>query len=303
MQRISDPIEAQMNPRFARYIEPAKAKSQLWRLGLGLMLGTVIYYAFTLSILLVGASFGLDIENALSGQAGPPETAVLLLSFLGMTFAVILVLRLLHGRDLMSVIGPDPVEARRHFIIAAVISFAISIASFALYLMAFTPNPNLPLPVWLAWLPFSLILVLIQTSAEELVFRGYIQQQLAARFASPLIWWLLPSALFGLMHYSPETYGANTWLVVIGAGLIGLVAADVTARTGNLGAAIAIHFVNNTMAILFIAPLDDLNGLALNVGSFSAVDIDAMRLALQMDIAVILVCYYIYLRIMRQRGF
>jgi CAAX protease family protein len=293
----------QMNPRFQRYIEPAKAKSQLWRFAAGLVLGTGIYYAFTLGILLVGASFGLDISSALEGSGGPFEVAILLLSFLGMTFAVILVTRLLHGRDLMSVIGPDPVAVRRSFIIAGTITFAITVVSFTLYVLVFPTRPNLPFSVWLAWLPFSLALVLIQTSAEELVFRGYIQQQLAARFSSPLIWWLLPSALFGLMHYEPATYGPNTWLVVVGAGLIGLVAADVTARTGNLGAAIAIHFVNNTMAILFIAPLDDLNGLALNIGGFSAVDIDAMRLALWMDIGLILVCYFIYLRVMRQRGF
>jgi CAAX protease family protein len=304
---ISDPIEApmlpQMNPRFQRYIEPAKAKSQLWRLVVGLVLGTGIYYVFTLGILLVGASFGLDISSALDGSGGPFEVAILLLSFLGMTFAVVLVARLLHGRDLMSVIGPDPAELRRGFRIAATITFAITVVSFTLYEMMFPTRPNLPLPVWLAWLPFSLVLVLIQSSAEELVFRGYIQQQLAARFSSPLVWWLLPSALFGLMHYEPETYGPNTWLVVLGAALIGLVAADVTARTGNLGAAIAIHFVNNAMAILFIAPLDDLNGLALNIASFSAVDFDMMRLALWMDIGLVLVCYFIYLRVMRQRGF
>ncbi len=293
----------QMNPRFARYIKPAKAKSQLWRLAAGLILGTALYYAFTLGILLVGAAFGLDVANTLAGQGGPVETAVLLASFLGMSFAVILVVRLLHGRDLMSVLGPDRTQTRRHFTIAAIIAFAISVASFALYLMVFPTIPNLPFPVWLAWLPLSLVLVLIQTSAEELVFRGYIQQQLAARFSSPLIWWLLPSAVFGMMHYSPETYGPNTWLVVVGAGLIGLVAADVTARTGNLGAAIAIHFVNNTMAILFIAPLDDLNGLALNVGAFGAVDIETMRLALLIDIGIILACYYVYLRVMRRRGF
>jgi CAAX protease family protein len=292
-----------MNPRFQRYIEPAKEKSQLWRLVVGLVLGIGVYYAFLLGILLVGASFGIDIATALDGTGGPPEVAILLFSFLGMTFGVVVVARLLHGRDLMSVIGPDPAETRRSFTVAAIITFAITVASFALYVMVFPTNPNLALPVWLAWLPFSLVLVLIQTSAEELVFRGYIQQQLAARFSSPLIWWLLPSALFSLMHYEPETYGPNTWLVVIGAGLIGLVAADVTARTGNLGAAIAIHFVNNAMAILFIAPLNDLNGLALNIGSFSAADIDMLRIALWIDIGIILTSYFVYLRVMRQRGF
>ncbi len=53
---------------------------------------------------------------------------------------------------------------------------------------------------------------LIQTGAEELVFRGYLQQQLAARFASPLIWMVLPALIFGAVHYDPATAGPNVWL-------------------------------------------------------------------------------------------
>ncbi|WP_338153259.1 CPBP family intramembrane glutamic endopeptidase [Pseudophaeobacter leonis] len=62
---------------------------------------------------------------------------------------------------------------------------------------------NLGFWPWLGLLPLSLLAVLVQVSAEEVVFRGYLQQALAARFKSPVIWLVAPSALFGLAHYMP----------------------------------------------------------------------------------------------------
>ena len=40
-------------------------------------------------------------------------------------------------------------------------------------------------------------------AAEELAFRGYLMQALAARFRSPLVWWLLPALLFGAAALEP----------------------------------------------------------------------------------------------------
>jgi DNA-directed RNA polymerase subunit RPC12/RpoP len=49
--------------------------------------------------------------------------------------------------------------------------------------------------------------VLIQTGAEEVLFRGYLQQQLAARFASPIAWMVLPSAIFALPALPARDHG------------------------------------------------------------------------------------------------
>ena len=49
------------------------------------------------------------------------------------------------------------------------------------------------------------------------------------------------------------------------AGLLGIFLADLTYRTGNLGAAMGFHFANNIISLCFFAPDDVLNGLALYV--------------------------------------
>jgi len=121
------------------------------------------------------------------------------------------------------------------------------------------------------------------------LFRGYLQQQLAARFSHPLIWMFLPSALFGLAHYGPDTYGANAWLVVIWAGIFGALAADLTARSGTLGPAIALHFATNVSALLLVAPQGEMSGLALFQYSFPAHDEAAIRALLPIDFAAMMV--------------
>jgi len=50
------------------------------------------------------------------------------------------------------------------------------------------------------------------------------------------------------------------------------VAADITARAGTLGPAIALHFMNNFAAILLTAPQGNFDGLALYTVPISLTD-------------------------------
>ena len=137
-------------------------------------------------------------------------------------------------------------------------------------------------------MPLSLGAVLVQTGCEELLFRGYIQQSLAARFKSPLIWMLLPSILFGLAHYQPETAGDNAWLIVLWAAVFGLINADLTARSGTLGPAIALHMTTNAVAVLLISVHDQMSGLSLATIPV-ATDSAELRNWLAIDFAFMLV--------------
>ena len=49
-----------------------------------------------------------------------------------------------------------------------------------------TVTTNLSLGQQLPWLPAALLGMVIQTGTEELIFRGYLQQSLAARFRSAM---------------------------------------------------------------------------------------------------------------------
>jgi uncharacterized protein len=102
----------------------------------------------------------------------------------------------------------------------------------------------------LAALPKTPIYFLLQFVAvaiaapivEELLFRGYLQTALTNRF-SPMIAILLASFLFALVHFQPYAIPALM--------LIGLTFGYLYHRTGSLKVNIALHVVNNALAIAF----------------------------------------------------
>ncbi|MFC3118697.1 type II CAAX prenyl endopeptidase Rce1 family protein [Jhaorihella thermophila] len=64
------------------------------------------------------------------------------------------------------------------------------------------------------------------------------------------MWAVVPSVLFAAGHYVPAEAGPNAPLVAAWAGLFGLLMADLTARAGTLGPAIAVHMFNNITSLL-----------------------------------------------------
>jgi len=283
-------------------IAPARSTSEIWRLILGVAIIVSIYLTFVIFVLTTAAGLGINMDDLYLTGARPMATLVVLVSFAGIPLGIGVVVLTLHRRPLSSVIALNSRQFWTHFQIAASISFVLALASLVLSLFYADPQSNMPFWTWLVWFVPALPLVFLQTASEELLFRGYLQQQLAAGFNARLIWWFLPSLAFGMLHYEPTTYGDNAWLVVASTTVFGLIAADVTARTGSLGAAIGIHFVNNTFALLFVGLNGDLSGLALYVTPFTALDGERMGSFLMVDLVFLSALYYGYVRIMTRLG-
>lgn len=278
------------------HIGPAKRAAALWRFVLGLMVAVTGYIALnqwffqTLS-LAMAPSDPTFVARVFEG-ADPATMYIMLGTFVFMLMPVGVVVVLLHKRSALSLLGPLPLAIRQFAVVLPV----LALLGFALLIlppwdMGAPLAPNLALGTWLLLLPFSLLAVLVQVSAEEVFFRGYVQQQLAARFRSPLIWMIFPSALFALGHYLPEEAGSNAMMIAIWAGVFGVLMADITARAGSLGPAIAIHFYNNFMAIVVVSVPDDLSGLALYHSPFGLADEDAVRAWLPVDFAHMFVAW------------
>ena len=121
----------------------------------------------------------------------------------------------------------------------------------------------LTLAGWAAALLPMAGLILLQSSAEELLFRGYLVQLLANRFTSPLIWAALPLALFTASHWDPAALPHMNALVLGSVFLFAVAATVLLVATGNLGACIGYHAVNNMFAFLVISPEGSGDGFAL----------------------------------------
>lgn len=262
-------------PALEAFAAPARARPALWRTIAGATLaGGLWIAAIVAGLLLAGPP-----------QATPAAILLFLASFAALLAGTALSARLLQGRRPRTLIGPDGFRAR-HFALGVAVIVAATLPA-----LPFAPPlvRQLPLAVWAAWLLPGLAAVLVQTTAEEVLFRGFLLQSLAARFRSPLAWAVLPSVAFGLLHWNPAELGPNAWLGVVGPAAVGLVLADVTARTGNLSAAIGLHFANNVVALLVVAVPSPVSGLALMLFAVAPPDAAAMRALLLADLASTLV--------------
>ena len=71
----------------------------------------------------------------------------------------------------------------------------------------------------------------------------------------------------------------------------GILAADLTARNGTLGPAIALHFTNNFMALVILGLEDFLGGLSLYAYPFSSNDTTELISRMPNETIGILVAY------------
>ncbi|MGB3176368.1 MAG: CPBP family intramembrane glutamic endopeptidase [Albidovulum sp.] len=250
------------------FVAPARNRLGMWRLFAGAALILAAYVVpFIIGHGWLSNLYGERAADALFNRMATGDTPggmfLLLYGFLGLAFGPIVAVRWIEGRRAGTLFGPSATQTIMDFGRAIWPLLGLQVLLLPLALGSDTLRPGLGFIALLGYLPFALPGILIQTGAEELVFRGYFQQGLAARFKNPLIWMGLPALLFGFGHYAPEEFGNNAWLIAIWAMLFSCFAADLTARTGNLGAALAFHVANNISAFLFIGIAGNLDGLAL----------------------------------------
>lgn len=246
-------------------VEPAKPHSGLIRLVIGVVLIEVIYAA---SLQIVDALLANAPDAIGDSYYYGDTTAGLLLqltSFGLLIAATVLVALWGHGRGALSLIGPMPIFQRdliRSFFL--VLAFMLAMEALPPWWDTSEIDHLRAIPQWLLLLLPALFALIIQTGAEELLYRGYIQSQLAARFPHPLVWLTVPSLLFAAVHWDNGSTFTESAQYSLWAFFFGLAAADLTARTGSIGAALGLHLANNAFAFLFFAEVEGPDsGLAL----------------------------------------
>lgn len=184
------------------------------------------------------------------------ETSIFVVSMLASVFflvGIFLAVRYIHNRPLRTLITPAPAldwrRAGQGFLVWFVIVALLSLAEALLYPGRYVWTPDLRRFVPFVFL--ALILIPIQTSAEELFFRGYLLQWIGLRLRN--IWLLsaISGLIFGLMHTLNPEFQFNPLLLSVYYFLMGAVPAYVTLRDGRLELALGFHAANNLFAALF----------------------------------------------------
>lgn len=283
-------------------LAPARPTSELWRLagGVALIVSGFVMLNLVYLQILQNLPNWQDIRLELYDGTSARALWLMLLNFLPLLLALAAVVRILHSRNLLSFLGA-PKGCIRDF--RRVVTPLLALFAILAILPGpepFSPVRNMAFGAWVLLLPLSVPLIFVQVTTEELLFRGYLQSHLAARFNSPFVWMAAPSALFGLLHYDPAAFGDNALWLALWSAFFGLAAADLTARSGNLGPALALHFTNNLSALALVSLDDYWDGLALYVLPFGPEDTGALGALMPLE-ALVMLCSWLLARIAIRR--
>lgn len=250
----------------ARYLSLVReGRNEWWRYALStvlvvacwLVLGYVPYYALAAHDAL--SPLGLYIAVNFS----------IFMLLLGLALAM----RFVHRRPFMTLVGAERRFGWKRILQAGAAWAAIGLAAAAVehvlypgrYYLSFDPGP------FLVFAAIALVLTPIQTTAEELLFRGYVMQALSLVMHRPLAIAAASALIFTLPHLlNPEVQHSGL-LVAASYYTIGFLLAVITLRDGRLDLAIGVHAANN----LGLALVANYEGSALTGESiFTARELD-----------------------------
>lgn len=244
------------------FIEQAlKPGNDFWKYLVGFVLIALAYIVgqipFTIAVLAKSMADGNGLvtdERQLMNVLEPNLTLfLLLLTHLSMLAAIFIVARKLHGQSILSLTtSRKKVDWGRIFFsfgLWALLTAVSVLAMYGLYPQNFVVNFK-PIP-FLILFAISVVMVPIQTSAEEYLFRGYLMQGfgLVRNRWFPL---LFTSCLFGAMHLlNPEVTKMGYIIMVYYIGT-GLFLGIVTLMDEGMELALGFHAANNLVGVLLV---------------------------------------------------
>ena len=198
----------------------------------------------------------MDVADQMSILEPNLNLFLMLLGFCGMLLTVIICNKYVNGNSFLSLTtSRSKIDFNRIFFsfgLWSTISVVMIILGYFLSPENYVLNFNL-----IPFLILSLIVLLlipIQTSAEEYVFRGYLIQNLGIITRNRWFPLILSSLLFGIIHgQNPEIekFGGVVFIFYIGSGLF---AGIMTLMDEGMELALGWHAANNmTIALLVTA--------------------------------------------------
>lgn len=229
----------------ARYLALVhQGRNQWWRYALAIVL--VLFCWLTLGYLPYFWLAASDHINTLTVYLAVNFSILMMLAGLALG------MRILHHRPLMTLVSVERRLAWRRVVQAAAVWGGIGLVAAAVehvlypdrYFVSFEPAE------FFIFAAIAIVLTPIQTTTEELLFRGYVMQGLSLFMRRPFAIAALSAAIFTLPHLMNPEMRHGALLLAASYFTIGFLLAIVTLRDGRLELAIGIHAANNLMLAL-----------------------------------------------------
>lgn len=246
----------------SKYLEVARqGRNDWWRYLISLpviLVSWLIVGSIPAGLLMVYVSTDGDPATSFSkaGFAGIPamlESGAILLSFVPFIVTTLLAVRFIHARSLRTLVTGEAHIRWGRIIAGAGAWFAIA-ALLSMLEAALYPGRyvlTLQVPALFAYIAAALILIPIQTSAEELFFRGYLLQWMGLRLKNKWVLALVNGTLFFLPHIANPEMATHSILIGLGYFAMGFFLAFITLEDNGIELALGIHAANNLFSVLF----------------------------------------------------
>ena len=266
MENSFEDNELELEPQPTTYLDQAKqGHGSVWRYiagTLSILFIWLIVGGIATAFLLIGIGIfrgvplldlaQLVLDPSLLGYI--PYYLVLNAGFLFFLFGLWLSVRLIHGRSVISLVTwRSSVNWRRVGVGFIAWALLLGVGTLVEYLISpetFTVTFDASI-----FIPFALLAIIItplQTTAEELFFRGYLVQAgslISRKWIFLSIW---SGVLFALPHFTNPEVAANTGVVLLTFFVLGAFLTWISLKDGTIELAIGIHAANNLMAGLLV---------------------------------------------------
>jgi membrane protease YdiL (CAAX protease family) len=213
-----------------------------------------LIFAITLESFASGRPFPSDEKSMLTFLNSNLSLFLLLLSFAVALLAVILVAKYLHKQSfVLLTTAREKIDWKRFFFSFSIWGIITIVSTVLMYYSnpeGFTLNFK-PIPFAILAV-VAVIMIPLQTSAEEYFFRGYLMQGFAVLAKNRWFPLLMTSVIFGLMHIAnPEVQKMGYFVMVYYIGT-GLFLGIITLMDDGMELALGFHAANNLIAALLI---------------------------------------------------
>lgn len=239
-----------------------RSENKFWKYLLGsiLIIGASFIGQLPLLVGVMIKTFGSDKimpnnENDLMKMFDPNMALFLIMiSFVFAVGGIYLVIRNLHKQTLLSIITSREKIDWKRIIFSFIIWALLSVVSTVLiyfdspedFVINFQPLPFLGLLV------IATLLIPIQTTCEELVFRGYLMQGFGNLSMNKWFPLLMTSVIFGSMHiFNPEVEKMGYIILIYYIGT-GLMLGIMTLMDEGMELSLGFHAANNLIGALLV---------------------------------------------------
>lgn len=236
-------------------VEARRGRHAWWRYALGMLIVLLIW-------LILGSAVSLLITYAVSGGLDttqlPPVTrfVVTMAGFPFFLAGLVFTVRILHRRTVRSLVTHqnriDWSRVAQGFVVWLVLWSLGQLCRFLLDPGSFSLTADLA--ALAVFVPFAVVLTAVQTTTEELFFRGYVVQTASLVWGNRLFLTVVSAALFTVPHLTNPEAGTGGWLTVFFGYFLGtgVVWAVVSMLDGTTELSIGAHFANNIATIVLV---------------------------------------------------